>query len=238
FYSTIDLIYINTFKLKTTSSIFAYNILVIMSIIESLQWRYATKKFDDAKLLSNEKLEVLKQAFNLTATSFGLQTIKLIIIENKEVRSKLVAPAYYQKQVMDASHLLVFCVQTDVLDIDVDAHFDNITLIRETPETILAPYRADLKRMMQSLTQQERMEWSIKQAYIALGNIMTVCAVEQIDSCPMEGFDSEQFDLILDLKEMNLKSVLLLPVGYRADDDMFANFKKVRKQVNDAVLEL
>ena len=189
-------------------------------------------------MLSNEKLEVLKQAFNLTATSFGLQTIKLIIIENKEVRSKLVAQAYHQKQVLDASHLLVFCVQTDVLDADVDAHFDNITLIRETPETILAPYRADLKRMMQSRSQQERIDWSIKQAYIALGNIMTVCAVEQIDSCPMEGFDSEQFDLILKLKEMNLKSVLLLPVGYRADDDMFANFKKVRKQVNDAVLEL
>jgi len=209
-----------------------------MTILESLQWRYATKKFDVTKLLSDEKLAILKQAFNLTATSFGLQTIKLIIIQNKEVRSKLVAPAYYQKQVLDASHLLVFCVQTDILDADIDAHFDNVTFIRETPETILAPYRADLKRMMQSMSQQERINWSIKQAYIALGNTMTVCAVEQIDSCPMEGFDSEQFDLILKLREMNLKSVLLLPVGYRADDDMFANFKKVRKQVNDAVLEL
>jgi nitroreductase len=209
-----------------------------MTIIECLQWRYATKKFDTTKLLSNEKMEVLKQAFNLTATSFGLQTIKLLIIENKEVRSKLVAPAYNQQQVLDASHLLVFCVQTNVLDADVDSHFDNVNLIRETPESILAPYRANLKRMMQDLTQQERIDWSIKQAHIALGNMMTVCAIEQIDSCPMEGFDSEQFDVILNLKTMNLKSVLLLPVGYRSDDDMFANFKKVRKQVSDAVLEL
>lgn len=209
-----------------------------MSIIESLQWRYATKKFDATKLLSDDKIEVLKQAFNLTPTSFGLQTIKLIVVKDKAIMSKLVAPAYYQKQVVDASHLLVFCVQTDVLDADVDAHFDNINSIRETPETILAPYRTDLKNMMQNMSLQERREWSIKQAYIALGNIMTVCAVEQIDSCPMEGFDSEQFDLILQLQDFNLKSVLLLPVGYRAEDDMFAHFKKVRKQVSDAVLEL
>lgn len=209
-----------------------------MTIIESLQWRYATKKFDEAKLLSDKKIAILKEAFNLTATSFGLQTIKLIVIQNKELRSNLVAPAYYQKQVLDASHLLVFCVQTDVLDADVDAHFDNINLIRDTTETILAPYRANLKRIIQNMTQQERIDWSIKQAHIALGNIMTVCAVEQIDSCPMEGFDNEQFDSILNLKDINLKSVLLLPVGYRAEDDMFANFKKVRKQVSDAVLEL
>lgn len=209
-----------------------------MTIIESLHWRYATKKFDETKLLSDQKIAILKEAFNLTATSFGLQTIKLIVVQNKALRNNLVAPAYYQKQVLEASHLLVFCVQTDVLDMDVDAHFDNINFIRETPETILAPYRADLKLMMQGLTQQERMDWSTKQAYIALGNMMTVCAVEQIDACPMEGFDSEQFDYILNLKHMDLKSVLLLPVGYRAEDDMFASFKKVRKQVSDAVLEL
>ena len=209
-----------------------------MTILESLQWRYATKKFDTHKLLSDEKLEILKHAFNLTATSFGLQTMKLIVIKNKDVRNKLVAHAYHQKQVLDASHLLVFCVQTDILDTDVDAYFDNVTFIRETPEAILAPYRANLKRMMMNMNQQERIDWSIKQAHIALGNIMTVCAVEQIDSCPMEGFDSKQFDSILNLQGMNLKSVLLLPVGYRAEDDMFANFKKVRKQVSDAVLEL
>lgn len=209
-----------------------------MTTLESLQWRYATKKFDATKLLSKKKLLLLKEAFNLTATSFGLQTIKLLVIENKKLRNELLAPAYYQKQVVDASHLLVFCVQTDVLDADVDAHFDNVTSIRETPESILAPYRSDLKLFMKGLSQHERIEWSIKQAYIALGNIMTVCALEEIDSCPMEGFENDKFDSILGLNDLNLKSVLLLPIGYRAEDDMFANFKKVRKLVDESVIEM
>ena len=88
------------------------------------------------------------------------------------------------------------------------------------------------------MTQEQQQEWSIKQAYIALGNLMTVCAVERIDSCPMEGFDRAQYDAILKLNEKELKSVLLLPVGYRAEDDMFSSFKKVRKKLHDAVLEM
>jgi nitroreductase len=91
---------------------------------------------------------------------------------------------------------------------------------------------------MQKMTIQERQQWSINQAYIALGNLMTVCAVEGIDSCPMEGFSAEHYDSLLDLKSKNLKSVLLLPVGYRADDDMFADFKKVRKTVAESTIEL
>ncbi|MEO8774657.1 MAG: nitroreductase family protein, partial [Gelidibacter sp.] len=107
-----------------------------------------------------------------------------------------------------------------------------------TPETILEPYRNDLKLMMQNMSQEEQQEWSIKQVYIAIGNLMTVCAVERIDSCPMEGFDRVQFDEILKLHEKELKSVLLLPVGYRAEDDMFSGFKKVRKKLHDAILEI
>jgi nitroreductase len=209
-----------------------------MTIIESLEWRYATKKFDATKSISKDKLEIIKRAFNLTATSFGLQTISLVIVKNKEIRAKLVQHAYNQKQVLEASHLLVFCINDDISNSDVDTHFDNVKSLRQTPETILSPYRNELKVMMNGMSQQERQEWSIKQAYIALGNLMTVCAVEHIDSCPMEGFDAQKIDEILKLKQNKLKSVLLLPVGYRADDDMFASFKKVRKQVTDAVLEL
>jgi nitroreductase len=209
-----------------------------MDIIKSLQWRYATKKFDKERLLSDEKLDILKQAFNLTATSFGLQTLKLLIIKDEKVRAKLVEHSFGQQQVLNASHLLVLCVQDNILDSDVDTHFDNVINLRSTPETILAPYRADLKAMMRDMDKEERQEWSIKQVYIALGNLMTVCAVEGIDSCPMEGFDRDRYDTILSLKDKNLKSVLLLPVGYRHEDDMFADFKKVRKQLNDAVVEL
>ncbi|WP_040280944.1 NAD(P)H-dependent oxidoreductase [Psychroserpens damuponensis] len=209
-----------------------------MNTINQLKWRYATKKFDASKVLSEEKLNILKQAFNLTATSFGLQTISLLIIKDRILRQDLVPHSYNQRQVVDASHLLVICIEDNITDTNIDIHFNNVKQIRETPEAILKPFRDDLKQMMQGKTVKERQEWSLKQAYIALGNLMTVCAVESIDSCPMEGFNPAAFDEVLNLKEKNLKSVLLLPVGFRANDDMFSGFKKVRKQLNDAVIEM
>ena len=209
-----------------------------MDIIEKLQWRYATKKFDPNKILSSKKVAVLKEAFNLTATSFGLQTITMIVVSSKEIRNQLVAYAYNQKQVLEASHLLVICIQDNISDHDVDELFDNTRFIRNTPDHILDPYRKNLKKMMQKMTIGERQQWSLNQAYIALGNLMTVCAVEGIDSCPMEGFATEEYDRILDIKDKNLKSVLLLPVGYRSDDDKFADFKKVRKSVSESTIEM
>lgn len=209
-----------------------------MTTIDKLKWRYATKKFDSKKHLAEEKLNILKQAFNLTATSFGLQTIKLVVIKDKSIRERLVEYSYNQQQVLDASHLLAICIQDNILESDVDAYFDNVKNIRTTPETILSPYREDLKKMMHQMSVEQRQEWSVKQAYIALGNLITVCAIEQIDSCPMEGFIPKAYDDILDLKSKSLKSVLLLPVGYRAKDDMFADFKKVRKQLDKTVIEI
>ncbi|OEK08292.1 NAD(P)H-dependent oxidoreductase [Flavivirga aquatica] len=209
-----------------------------MDTIKQLQWRYATKKFNNNKKLSNAKLDVLKEAFNLTATSFGLQTIKLIVIEDKTLRKSLVELSYNQKQVEEASHLLVICIQKNIITEDVNNYYDNIKDIRKTSESILKPFREDLTQMMSKKSVNERQEWSKKQAYIALGNLMTVCAIEGIDSCPMEGFLPEKYDEILKLGDKELKSVLLLPVGYRADDDIFADFKKVRKPIEEAVIEL
>lgn len=208
------------------------------SIIDHLKWRYATKKFDPTKALSPNKMDVLKQAFNLTATSFGLQTITLVIVSNKDIQQELVKFAYNQKQVLEASHLLVICIQDNITDNDVDMLFDNTQAIRNTPDSILDPYRNNLKQMMKKMTVKERQQWSTNQAYIALGNLMTVCAVEGIDSCPMEGFSVDDYDRILDLKSKNLKSVLLLPVGYRANDDLFAELKKVRKPVEESTIEI
>lgn len=209
-----------------------------MNIIDHLKWRYATKKFDVAKKLSDEKLQIIKEAFNLTATSFGLQTVSLIVVIDKEKREELVQYSYHQKQVLDASHLLVICIQDDISVTDVDDLFDSVAELRQTPEDVLKPYRMDLKTMMQDMSKTERQEWSIKQAYITLGNLMTVCAIENVDACPMEGFIPEKYDAVLNLKERNLKSVLLLPIGYRAEDDQFATFKKVRKTIDDAVITL
>jgi len=209
-----------------------------MDIIERLKWRYATKKFDADKKLPEEKINILKQAFNLTATSFGLQTIKMIVIEDNALRQSLVEHSFFQNQVVDASHLLVLCIQDDIKNEDVNSYFNNVKHIRSTPDSILKPFKADLSKMMEDKSVSERQEWSIRQAYIALGNLMTVCAVESIDACPMEGFVPEKFNDILNLSDYGLKSILLLPVGYRAKDDMFANFKKVRKEINEAVIEL
>lgn len=209
-----------------------------MQIIEHLKWRYATKKFDPTKKLAPEKIDILKQAFNLTATSFGLQTIKLVVIENQSLRAPLVLHAYNQKQVLEASHLLIICVQEDILDTDVITYYDHIKQKRSTSETILKPYRDDLIKTMSTKSVAQRLEWSKNQAYIALGNLMTVCAIERIDSCPMEGFIPDAIDSTLELNKIGLKSVLLLPVGYRSETDIFADFAKVRKPIEETIIEL
>jgi len=207
-----------------------------MSIIKSLNWRYATKKFDSSKLLSEEKLSILKEAFNLTALSYGLQTLKMIVVNDKIIREKLVDISFGQRQVVDASHLLILCTQKEIDAEDVDSHFDTIKSIRNTPDHILKPFRADLHTTIKEMPKTKKADWAAKQAYIALGNLMTVCAVEEIDSCPMEGFIPEELDGILSLDDLGLESVLLLPVGYRAEDDFFATLKKVRKPLEETVI--
>lgn len=209
-----------------------------MNTIRQLQWRYATKKFDPNKLLPPEKLNILKEAFNLTATSYGLQTISMVVVQDPELREQLVPFAYNQRQVVQASHLLVICIQENIDENDVVDFFNNIKNTRKTDENILKPYRESLIETVKKQSLTEQQTWSTKQAYIALGNLMTVCAIENIDSCPMEGFIPEKFDTLLKLGERGLKSVLLLPVGYRAEDDMFSDFKKVRKPIHETIIEL
>ena len=209
-----------------------------MNIINQLKWRYATKKFDANKLLSNDKLEILKEAFNLTALSYGLQTLKLVIVKDKALRETLVEVSYGQRQVVDASHLLVLCIQSKIDETDIDDHFETIEEIRNTPAEILKPFRKQLESTIIKMPEADKASWSSKQAYIALGNLMTVCAIEEIDSCPMEGFLPEALDKLLNLNDHGLNSVLLLPVGYRAEDDMFSSLKKVRKSIDKTVIEL
>ncbi len=209
-----------------------------MSIIEKLQWRYATKKFDGTQQLSDDKLNTLKEAFNLTALSYGLQTLKLVIVKDKTIRESLVELSYGQRQVADASHLLVLCIQNEIDEKDINTHFDTIKTIRNTPEAVLEPFKTQLKSTIEAMPVEKKIGWATKQAYIALGNLMTVCAVEGIDSCPMEGFIPKALDKALGLEQHNLSSVLLLPVGYRASDDLFSDLKKVRKPLSETIIEL
>jgi nitroreductase len=209
-----------------------------MNIINSLEWRYATKKFDPSKKLTTQQIETLKKAFNLTPTSFGLQPIKMIVIENKELQEEFVKYCYYQRQVADASHLLVLCIENDTTTEDVNAYFDLEKEIRGTSEEVISKFRNQLVEMYKSQTLEEKQLSATYQTYIVLGNLMTVCAVEKIDSCPMEGFMPQKIDELLNLPAQNLKSVLLLPVGYRADDDFMSTMKKVRKPISETVIEI
>ena len=209
-----------------------------MNIINSLQWRYACKKFNDSKIVPEDKITIIKEAFNLTATSFGLQPIKMIIIKNKELQQQFVAHSFGQQQVANASHLLVLCIDNDTTLDDIDNCFDREKEIRGTSEEVIASFRNYLKDSYANKSLEEKQESAIYQTYIALGNLMTVCALEQIDACPMEGFIPEKIDEILALDKRDLKSVLLLPIGYRAEDDIMSKLKKVRKPIDEIVIDL
>jgi len=209
-----------------------------MNIIESLKWRYATKKFDINKKISSQQLQLLKEAFNLTATSYGLQALSLVIVENKELREKLVAHSFHQRQVADASHLFVICYPDNYDGKDVALYFDRIATERNTPEETIKPFRDFLINDFDNKSTLEKHTSFNKQTYIALGNLLTVCALEKIDSCPMEGFIPSKIDEILDLKSKNLKSALLLPIGFRSEDDFMAKEKKIRKPLSEIIIEI
>lgn len=207
-----------------------------MNVVEQLQWRYATKKFDRDKKLEMNQVERLLQSFNLTATSYGLQPLKMVVVQDERIQENLVAASYNQRQVADASHLLVICIETEVNAQFVRTYFEHVKKIRETPEKILKPFREDLEQKFDAQSKAETKNWAAKQAYLALGNLLTVCALEEIDSCPMEGFQPDKYADILGLHDQNLEAVLVLPVGYRAEDDMFAEFKKVRRPLDESVV--
>ena len=209
-----------------------------MNIIDSLKWRYAVKKFDTNKNLSEIQIETLKEAFNLTATSYGLQPLKLVIIKNKKIQEKLVPFSWNQQQILQASHLLVICVKDNYTTKEVENYFNLVQKIRNTPDAVINPFKKFLTAEIAKKTQEELYVSNKNQAYIALGNLLTVCASQEIDSCPMEGFTPDKYDEILDLKKDNLKSVLVLPVGFRASDDYMKDLTKVRKNISDSIIEI
>ncbi len=209
-----------------------------MNSIQQLEWRYATKKFDKKNKLSDNQIDILKNGFNLTATSYGLQPLKLLIISNEKLKKELLNHSFNQQQVVDCSHLLVICIKT-IIDGDyVDEKFNLEKEVRNVSEESIGGFRTFLKDTITNKPKEEIEISSINQAYIALGNLMTLCAFEKIDSCPMEGFIPSEYDRILDLKKQNLKSVLLLPVGFRANNDFMSSMKKVRIPIAESVVEI
>ena len=209
-----------------------------MDILKSLQWRYATKKFDATKTLTNKQINTLKEAFNLTATSYGLQPIKMLVIQNKELQKQLVLHSMNQQQVGDASHVLVLCVQNKLTTDDVENYFNLVKENRNTPDKILNPFKEYLKEVLPSKSNHEIFIWAKNQAYLALGNLLTVAAVEHIDACPMEGFDPKKYSEFLQLEKHAISPVLVLPVGFRANDDYMKDLAKIRKKTTDMVIEI
>lgn len=208
-----------------------------MESVNALKWRYAAKKFDPDNILSAEKIEILKKAFNLTASSYGLQPLKLVVIQNKELQHRLMEASFKQKQISTASHVLVICIEKSVGKEFIENYFKTVREVRKTPEEILQPFRESLIGNFEQKPIDEVKVWATHQAYLVLGTLLTVCAVEEIDSCPMEGFEAQKYNDILELDNYNLEAVLALPVGKRAPDDFFADLKKVRRPLDDTVIE-
>ena len=208
-----------------------------MEIIEALEWRYAVKKFDNTRKVPDEKLKVILEALRLTATSYGLQLMKFVVVEDPAARAKLVEAAYQQKQVQDASHLIILCRNNEVSEKDIEEYIQNISNTRAV-ETSSPGLEAFKKGMLNILEWPEsrRENWMINQIYIALGTLLTTCAIEKIDACPMEGFIPHEVDEILALEKENLNAVLICPIGYRSPDDHHQSNKKVRKAEEDIIL--
>lgn len=207
-------------------------------LIDSLQNRYAVKKFDATKKLSNEVVEEILEAGRLTATSYGLQLMKVVVVENQDIREKLVNCSFGQRQVAEASHLLVLCRERDLDLSHFEDYIDNVAKIREQEKTSLDGFKNMMVRSILTKSDEEQQVWMEKQIYILLGNLLTACAVLNVDSCPMEGFLPEEYDEILGLEKENLAAVLALPIGYRAADDPNAKRKKVRRSEDQFLLRV
>lgn len=198
-------------------------------IIEDLNWRYAVKKYDPEKKLTKEQVEIIKESLRLVPTSYGIQPLKYLIIEDPELREKLKVASYGQTQVTDASHLIVLCSYLDVFDEHIDTYMKNIVEIRDVTLESTAKFGDYIKEVVSKLSKAEKQEWNSKQAYIALGQLMHTCATMRVDATPMEGFDNDRYDEILGLKQENLRATLVCAVGYRSEDDHAQYRKKVRR---------
>lgn len=196
--------------------------------IEALKWRYATKKFDAKKKVSDADLNELLEALRLSPSSYGLQPWKFIVITNPELRKNLREHAWNQPQITDASHLIVLATRTDVDEKYVKQYVNEIAKQRGVPVDSLQGYQDMMTGDVKNRSKEAIVEWSKHQTYIALGFLLETAALKQIDACPMEGFDKVKFDEILDLKKKNLTATVLCSVGYRAADDAYAQNAKVR----------
>ncbi len=208
------------------------------TFLENQNWRYATKKFDATKKISAADLNTLKEAIRLSTSSYGLQPYKIFIVENPELRAKLVAASYGQAQVADASHLLVFANELNFGAAGIDQLANNISSTRGLPLEAIQGYVDYMKGNITGLPEEVRNIWTSKQTYLALGNLLNAAAELKIDVTPMEGFVPAQVNEILGLDKLGLNASLLAPIGYRHAEDDTQHYKKVRKSNDELFITL
>ncbi|NDI98986.1 NAD(P)H-dependent oxidoreductase [Flavobacterium sp. LaA7.5] len=201
--------------------------------IENLKWRYATKKYDAEKKVSDDDLKTLKEAVRLSVSSMGLQPYKVLVITDPEVRQKLKPAAYNQNGITDASHIFVFANEVNVGKKHIDAYVDNIITTRGITKENIAPFISSMENFVGTLNDTDKKFWTAKQAYLAMSSLIIAAAVLKIDATPMEGFDKAEFNKILGLDEMGLNAAVVATVGYRHKEDAFQHMKKVRKPENE-----
>jgi nitroreductase/dihydropteridine reductase len=209
-----------------------------MSVIENLKWRSAIKSFDATKKVSEEKLEQLLDATQLAPSSAGLQHYKILVVENPEIREKLREAAHGQAQLTQASHVIIFAAETNIDSAYVTKYIDLIAKTREIGREHLEGFEQMLLNNVNGLTEDQKITWAAKQAYIALGVMLTAAAELGIDACPMEGFLAGKFDEILGLKELGLTTAVIAPIGYRSDEDVYSKLAKVRKPKEELFIHI
>lgn len=203
------------------------------TLIESLNWRYATKKFDPSRKVTSEDLKTLKEAIRLSASSYGLQPYEVLVIEDPEIRKQLKEASWGQTQITDASHLIVFANKTNVTAKDTEAYMNNISKTRNIPVENLSGFSDMINNTVISLPQEAKHTWTAKQTYIALGSLLAAAAELRIDACPMEGFDPEGYNRILGLDEKGLNASVIATIGYRAQEDDTQHYAKVRRPAEE-----
>jgi len=206
---------------------------------ERLNWRYATKKMDPARVVPQDKIERILEAVRLAPTSSGLQPFEVVVVTNPEVREKIRAAGFDQAQITEASHLLVFAAWDNYTDARIDDVVARTAADRGVSVEGVATYYNMLKGMVLPRTAEENFQHAARQAYIAFGIALTAAAFEEVDATPMEGFDPAQVDEILGLRARGLRSVTLLPIGYRAaEGDWLNGLAKVRRSRADLISEV
>ncbi|HKL35884.1 MAG TPA: NAD(P)H-dependent oxidoreductase [Salegentibacter sp.] len=197
---------------------------------EKLNWRYATKKFNSDKSLSQEDVDYLQKSIQLSASSYGLQPYEVFVVTDEETKKKLRDAAWDQSQLTDASHVFIFVGLKKLNEAYIDSYLENISKIREVQVQDLSGLKDMLTSNILGKPEDQQKVWAQKQAYIALGNLLSAAAHLKVDTCPMEGFDAEKFDEILGISGTNLTTAVIATAGYRSEEDQLQHAKKVRKQ--------